>query len=376
MGCGAHRRPPASVGFVILGLAFSACGGAGPASALRPDRGDAGAPSDRLTVACTPDPLDFGQVELGRTVERAVRCRNDGDVRVTGVARLDVHGAGSDFSLAPSAPTFEIPARSARAVVAVRHTPRALGDDEAELRIRLSASGNAEDARIVIPVLGTGGGADIEVTPAQLNFGLVSPLAPARRSLVVTNTGFLPLEVFGLRFEPELAAFSLLDPDPFVLGPGEARALAIEFDGDGEGPSETRLVLRSTDFDEPVLEVLVRADGIGRPACPLTLVPERLDFGVVAVGETRTRAVTVTSDAERAGCLVSRLAVSDDADPAFSLVVPDPEPTLLAPNERIAVEVRVAPDRPGRFVGALELAISDPTTPFYRVPLTVTATVD
>jgi hypothetical protein len=112
-----------------------------------------------------------------------------------------------------------------------------------------------------VSVFGSGGGADIAVTPVHLYFGLVPLGAPARRSLIVTNVGFEPLEVTEIRFEPEVPAFSLIDVDPipFSLGPGEPRLVEIEFEYQAEGDLETRLVIESDDFDESRVEVIVRA---------------------------------------------------------------------------------------------------------------------
>lgn len=245
----------------VVALA-SACGDGGTATALDPgaslDAGASNAAHDLVT--CTPNPLDFGMVHPGRTVEREVDCRNDGDARVTGRVGLEAESS-PEFSLVPTAESFALPPRSTRGLAVVRYTPLQLGEDEASLQVRLRSSEGSEDEIVVISIFGSGGAADIDVTPAQLYFGLVPVGETSRRTLIITNTGFEPLSISALRFEPEIPAFRLpnVDPIPFVLGPGDVRAQDIEFTYPAEGPLETRLVIESSDWDEPTVEVLVRA---------------------------------------------------------------------------------------------------------------------
>lgn len=265
------------------------------------------------------------------------------------------------------------------ALAQVKYAPTELGDDEGELRLELRSTRAREELRV--PLFGTGGGPDIDVTPAQINFGLTSVLAPARRSIILTNVGFETLRIFDLRFEPGTRDFVVAEAPalPFDLEPGADAVVDIQFQPEAnEGRWETRLIIESSDPDERLIAILLRGENMTRPDCPLTVTPNALQFGVLLVGATASRTITLTNDSELQQCLVGQVRLSEGTDPAFALVADgwDPNATLLPPGGELPIEVRVTPLAAGLLQGGLTFVVSNPDVPFRAVVLTATATRD
>lgn len=237
-------------------------------------------------------------------------------------------------------------------------------------------AGNGVDA-----ANGTETGPDIEVVPAQLNFGLVSLLAPSRRTLLITNVGFEPLQIFDLRFETSVSSFSVASVPsvPFSLQAGDVVAVDLDFWPERtDGPVETRLIIESSDPDEPRVEVLLRAEHMTPPRCPVTVTPTKIAFGAVPTRQTTSLTLTLTNEADVTPCLITGFQLSDASNSAFMLVTDgwSSTSTLIEPGESVSAQVRVTPRRAGLLQGELTFGVSDPEQPFRSVVLTATATGD
>jgi hypothetical protein len=138
---------------------------------------------------------------------------------------------------------------------------------------------------------GTG---EITVTPESLDFGFVCADSSAERTLTVVNDGDAAFTLDTANLDGDLGdGFMVLFPEEAPeLTPGASMDLTIAFAPTGPGTSTAELELAATSPE--VLPVKVSLTGsLGGP--DLEVDPEPLDFGPVAVGDTRLETVAIAS---------------------------------------------------------------------------------
>jgi hypothetical protein len=212
---------------------------------------------------------------------------------------------------------------------------------------------------------------DVDVLPAQLDFGLVSRLAPSRRTMRVSSVGWSDLVVCGLEVEPEAqSAFRVVDvpPLPVTLAAGDVLPLDLEFSPSSEGPIETRLVIRTNDPDEPEIAVrLIAEDGQEDFGCDYAVEPARVDFGVAPVGTSVRRTVSVENRHAHQPCLLAAFDLGPDSS-IFTLDS-DVSPQLIESGEAFELDLIFAPEAPGAVSCTAEYGISNPNRPWGEVEL-------
>ena len=322
---------------------------------------------------CMPETLDFAQVNPGSCLTRTVSCENIANEQITVVSWGPVTNGGMATS-----EDFEIEASSVQVLnsgdavdVDVTYCPETLGDDAGTLGIETNNI-DPRHRNVLVPLLGTGGGPDIEVIPTELDFGLVSTLAPARRSVLVVNNGFAPLELTSF-VEDTAQTGTFTSPDAMVttLGRGEATTITVEFRPTAAGVVESGFTILSNDSDEPEVTVTLRGEGIVLPPCSFEVAPTNLGFGVVETTRSTRRAFEIRNiGADR--CLVTAARLELGTDDAFSLPDGDVMSTFIEAGAAMTMNVQFAPQMSGTHSGTLEFSISSPDSPFNQVQLTGT----
>lgn len=321
-------------------------------------------------LECTPARLDFGQVNEGVEQRRSVVCTNvthrpvvvtnwalseDSDAAF-GVAPYE--DAGVDWL--PEGGQFEIELRFAP-------SPGQLGASAAgQLTVwaeNPDAPGQAL-APLHVALSGTVGGENISVLPAVLAFGQVGLTAPRTRSLVIQNLGVEALEVHGIEVDPPFQ----LDGRQMVLPPGAQEVVEVRFAPAGLGVATGTLRVRSSDSDQPLIEVPVSGEGVDMPPCHYAVSPDELHFGVVQVLRIVSRAVRI-ENVGNTECVLQDVALSPDSSDAFRLSEGRQSELRILPGEEAIVPVSFLPSEDGVAVGALEFYAPDPAAPNGRVGL-------
>ena len=150
-------------------------------------------------LRCTPSMLAFGQVNPGQQKSLAVTCENIANESIT-ILGWNMSTA-SDAAFEVETPMPQQLSLGDTVTIEATFAPTVLGDAAGTLQIETNNS-NPLQATENIPVTGTGGGPNITVLPAELNFGDVALIAPARRPITITNTGFSDLTVTNI--EPDI----------------------------------------------------------------------------------------------------------------------------------------------------------------------------
>ncbi len=322
---------------------------------------------------CEPATIDFNRVNPGSCLTRNVVCTNIANEQVTVISwsMEPIQGGApvTDFEAEDS--TVHVLNENDSVDVDVTYCPNDLGEDRGNLVLETD-NRNPAQRNVLVPVRGTGGGPDIEVLPAQINFGLVSLIAPARRTLLISNAGESTLQINEIIADGAgTGAFTAPGASADAIEPGESRVITVEFQPVAEGAVESYVLIRSSDVDEPEVRVRVLGEGINLPPCSFEVSPAQLSFGVVERTRTVLRAFEIRNTGAN-DCLITSARLAPGSDAEFSLPGGDIVSRIVPPNSAAAVQVQFAPTTSNTSTGQIEFSISSPTSPFNTVALSGT----
>lgn len=325
-------------------------------------------------IDCSPAGLDFDDVQPGDCGTRTVTCENIANVP------FSVTGWGLAEAPAPTDPAFTVsPSRSvempegASVDIDVTFCPTTLGYAEAVLEVE-SAPDEPWLPKMLIPLEGGGCLPSITTLPESLDFGEVSVVAPARRSLQIFNQGFEPVAITQVLADTAgTGAVTVVGDANGILGPGEAKLVTVEVAPQSAGPISSAILIETSDRCVTELTVPVTMVGVNLPPCSFT-APQTVDFGVVPVGRRVQRNLYVRTGASE--CLLSAAHIAAGSDFAYS--IPDPIVTSerIPPNTTRAVRVACRHEDAGPSTGNVQLSISSPTAPYPTVALAARAELD
>ncbi|MFP2928335.1 choice-of-anchor D domain-containing protein [Pyxidicoccus sp. 3LG] len=259
--------------------------------------------------------LDFGNVPMGFVEMREVKVRNPSDVESPLV--LAINGADADqFTAGPGQSSTLAPGEER--VLPVAYAPKRLGSAEAELH--LVRCDGCEP--VVIPLRGTGIASKLEVTPLRVDFGRVALGATAEQSITVRNQGTEPLAWSGAEFLDNPGGVYKLVNAPVLangmLAAGATVELRVSFTPAALGRArDGRVEIGVREHGSSAPGPKVSLAGEGGTSC-VTVLPKKVDFGVVAEGMTGTREVQVFNRC-RDAVLVSNLQLDTVTGGYFTL---------------------------------------------------------
>lgn len=312
-------------------------------------------------------PLDFGLVNPGSSRSLTTICENIASDPITIVNWSITNDVGEVFET--EAPRPQLLSEGGQVTIEATFRPRDLGENVGTLRLE-TADPNPALRSLDVTLRGAGGGPRIEVSPLQLNFGRVALIAPARRNLVLRNTGFAPLAITEVQIDGDLSSsFSVVDGGGAVLLPGESKNVVIEFNPNREGSIQGRLQIVSNDSDQEDLEVILRGEGVNLPPCNFSVSPNQaFDFGPVAVTRTLQRSFEIRNEGTEP-CLITATRLLDGSQ-AFNLPGGDVLSREIPAGAAETIAVQFAPQSVGSLTGEVEFSISSPNRPFNTLQMT------
>ena len=225
-------------------------------------------------VRFEPSLVDFGEVEVGEQSSEVFRIHNEGDSTFTILeARVGDPGAGFDVML-PGA--IEL-AASGFADIVVTYRPNKVAEVAGSLDLVLF---DEVPHLVSLDLVGSGTGPLLELSPRDLDFGLVDYGCTESMPVSITNVGVTNLEVRALHFDgaPEFAFDSNIAENgelPWTLSPNEAADVWIDFSPESEEPLYAFLSVESSDVQSPV--ALGTVLGVGGLNGTVTEVFEQVD---------------------------------------------------------------------------------------------------
>lgn len=205
-------------------------------------------------IVVAPEALDFGVGIVG--------ADNPGMLVVSdlGAAPLEI----SSYTIEPPTTVFRVvggPTELAPNVsepLLLAFVPqRARERTEAELVIR---SNDPVRPEVRVPLVGVGGVREIEVTPLDLDFGVVDEGTAPVRAIEIANVGGDPLAVSAVTWTSTSVDLGLVVGGwaGGVLLPGTSTVVRVVYSPTDLGGDRGVVSIRSDDEDEPLVEVAVR----------------------------------------------------------------------------------------------------------------------
>ncbi|MCK6547495.1 choice-of-anchor D domain-containing protein [Myxococcota bacterium] len=322
---------------------------------------------------CTPPSLDFALVNPGSCATKNVLCENIANEQVTVLGWAVGAQGGStpstEFTL--QTPAVQVLQQGDTLSIDATYCPTDLGNDRATIEIET----DNRDPRLrysIINIEGSGGGPNIAVFPAQLNFGLVSLIAPARKTFTIQNVGYAELAVSDILADT-MGSGSFTTPGAGAqrIPVGGFYDVTVEFQPVQAGPINDEILIRSDDQDTPELRVPVAGEGINLPPCSFEVTPPQVSFGVVERSRVLSRSFEIRNTGAN-DCLVTSMRLLPGSDGEFSLPDGEVNSLIIPGNSSTAFRVQYAPTAVGDNVGTIEFSISSPTSPFNTIALTGT----
>ncbi len=322
-------------------------------------------------IDVTPTTLAFGTVRTGQSKDLSLTVRNSGAATLT-VSRLT--SDKTPFTVVSPPAPFNVETGASQSVT-VRFAPQSAGGQTATLTI---ASNAANQPTLAVPLSGAGDGGttpppgspSIEVTPARLDFGSVATGQTKDLTLTVRNTGNAALSVSSVTSSSSV--FPVPGPSSFSLAAGAQQTITVRFAPQSAGAQSGTLTIASNAANQAT--VTVALSGTGDSGAPPTgqaridVTPAKLDFGGVAVGQTKD--LTLRIDASSGQAALTVTATTSD-NPRFTVVSPATPFTVGFGGVGSAI-VRFAPVAEGPQNGTLTIASNAANQPSLAVPLSGT----
>ena len=305
-------------------------------------------------ASMTPASLE-ATLPVGSVVTRALRLSNTGDGPLFFRAqRLPV---GATW-LAVLPDTGEVAPQATRDL-AVRFNASTLLGGIYDGAVRLTTN---DPARPVLPDVAVRatvvGVPQLQLSAVAINFGGVFVTHTGLDSVNIVNEGTGPLTVSQLAASP---AIFTVNPAPFVLAPGESRALRVSFAPSTEGPVTGALTFNSDDATQ--LAVSLPLSGTGLPGPDLALDPNSLSATLPLLAN-QTQDMTLSNLTAHSVIWTATVSLSLDAAPPPTAVAPG-WITLAARHDGADLPRIEGPAPHAEALGAL-VAASNPTVIAYQ----------
>ena len=304
---------------LVLDLAYVPQGGGGDSGELVISFNDSGTPA--LTkiqvfgeevgpeISISPPKLDFGWVAVDDKVTLDLTIHNMGQ-HVLKVSKVYLAPLTNEDIIIdnPPAGTLEIKP-SDKSTLQITFAPTEFFPLTSDPIGGIVMESNDSDEGIVnTPIYANIDAPFIKLDPAdKVDFGIVAQGWTIDRTLIVQNVGHAPLTVDLMEITGNTADFEFAFADdnefqPAMQEGGEGLLsadqkaevyLVFTNDGGASGVENAVLHIHSNDPITPDVYIDLSATRGGSPECKLAFAPGKLDFGIVAHGAEKTKAMNV-----------------------------------------------------------------------------------
>lgn len=319
---------------------------------------DVRASAIEAVVRIDPPVIDFGTVGIGMTVSKAVVVQNTGMMPIS-VSSIAAQGSSELTAQASRGLPAVLEGNSSLAIT-LEYTPVSAAALQGDLVVRTT---DAAVPEATVRVVGRGAGPLFLVQPELLAFGVQRRAETVRRALLLLNAGSADVQVHALELAGEGYALRAPPGLPVRLGSGQSLVVDVLF-----SPTEVReylgtLTVRTDDAAKP--EVIVPlSGGLADRLCELDLSEGRVNFGLMPVGFSRDKTVTLTN-AGTDPCVLLSGAFRAPIDPSIAVdsATAPIFPLTLAQGQSIELPFTFTPTLPVESKGNFVLTTADPVFP-------------
>ncbi len=298
-------------------LLLAGCGGqTSMLSSKRP-----ASPPSSAQLALSPATVSFGNVPVGTSAQQTVTLTNSGQAsaQITSVSP-----SGSNFGVTAASLPWTIAPNQAK-TFSVSFDPSAPGSASGSVAVAGDSSAPP------LPLSGTGMGAQINVSPASLDFGTVQVGQSATKTLTIGNSGNAAAVISQLNVSGD-AAFTYSGVTlPATIQPNASVQVNVTYaPTSATDPSATLVLVANTPQS-----ISVNLVGSASGGSDLVASPGSLDFGSLAAGQTATQTLTLT-DTGTVAATITQIQVNGATDFSYSGAN---LPLSIAPNASATLSV-------------------------------------
>lgn len=235
-------------------------------------------------------------------------------------------------------------------------TLRFLPPDTAEFQAQLQIEDATQGLTWNTELTGVGQLPPPQIDPATLSFDDVAVGAAARRTVTLRNVGRSPLRIANMDWSEAIDGLEIVNQTcQDAIPPDEGCEVQVRFSPRNTGDIATTLRVFSNAIDAPHP---IPVNGSSQLSPPPILSP--LDFGEQQIGTAREATLTVTNPGPAPLRIQSIALASTDH---FAIVNDACRDTTLGPDRRCGIQIRFAPETPGRHTARLTITDSAAGSP-------------
>ena len=220
-----------------------------------------GVKTQPCVLEATPNPIQFGLVQLGTSKTISVTLQN------TGGQNCFISGLKFDASSSPyfTLGNFPIPKTlmpNATAKFDVTFKPRDIKTETGKILVEI-LSGFLPKTAATIPVSGGGTGPKVCVNPQKVEYGIVNIGSNSDQAVEVINCGTADLDINSIKLSAQSSTdFSIVGSVPTgKYAAGEKKTVTVRYKPMEEGEDKGKLDISSTDPIDPVYSVVLHGYG-------------------------------------------------------------------------------------------------------------------
>ena len=301
-----------------------------------------------IIISVSPTSVNFGNVAVGQSLERTVTISNSSTS--SGVLSGSISISGTDFSIVSGGGSYSLSPGQSQAVI-VRFAPSGLVSRSGTLTISHNATNQASPTNVSLSGTGTAF-INISVSPTSISFGNVAVGQSRDTPVTITNqsssTGTLTgnVTISGTDF----SIFS--GADSYSLYPGQSRTVTVRFSPSSATSRSGSLSIEHNATNQTTpFNVSLSGNGTGTSMVNISVSPMSINFGNVAIGQSRETSVTITNQTNSTGILTGNVSISGTD---FSIVSGGVSYSL-SPGQSRTVNVQFVPSAATTRTGTLSI---------------------
>lgn len=280
-----------------------------------------------VTPPLTGGHTEFPATKLGASSERTLTITANHAVTIT-----KIETAEPDFAIGSPRPSLpKSLAEGEQLTVPLVFSPTATGPRAGTLKVSL---GNGETVPFSLSGTGQAAGPKLEATPPVLAFGGTTPGQTITEPVLLKDVGSETLKVLSAT-KPE-APFAVESEIPSELSPNQEVPVRVSFTPSAFGTYSGTLQLHTNGGD-----ATIHLTGVAAAPGVLSIVPETLTFGRVAVGSEAAGSFAISNSGGLPVKInISKPPIANEFHATTTL--PEGESTI-GPGETVTETVRFAP---------------------------------
>ena len=295
-------------------------------------------------IAVQESAIDFGTVEVAKTVQQTFTIQN------TGTAPLEITGIESNVSGLTFEPsTFTLEPNSSRTVT-VTFPSSTEGTISGNITISSNDPERATQTLSVSVIVQPLPVPAIAVQETAVDFGTVEVAQPVQETFTVQNTGTAPLEITGIESDVSGLTF---DTMMFTLESGGSRTVTVTFPSSTAGTFSGNINISSNDPDRAKYTVSVSVIVQAAPAPVLVVGEPAIDFGTIDAEKTAQQTFTI----QNTGTAPLEITGIESDVPGLTF---EPSMFTLAPEGSQTVTITFPKPMEGEFSGRINILSNDP----------------